>query len=206
MRFNDFKSQIEPLLVFSLADIRKIEPNFYRSRLNNWQKKGYITKLRRGYYIFTGTIPREEALLVIANRLYSPSYVSFETALSRYGLIPEAVYSITSASTKKTSAFKSPVANFIYHRIKPGSYFGYRLERFNDRNYKIAEMEKAVLDYLYINPRIVREADFQEWRFNSREFMQKADLAKLRTYAAAYDNKQQVKRVEKLLKLLRSAS
>jgi predicted transcriptional regulator of viral defense system len=142
----------------------------------------------------------EETLFLMVNHLYSPSYVSFETALSYYGLIPEGVYSITSAATKKTTSFKSPTANFIYHRIKPQLYFGYRLASQGGQGYKVADPEKAVLDYLYLHPEIVREADFQEWRFNSKGFLAMADLLTLRRYA--YGNKQLAKRLEKLIKLI----
>jgi predicted transcriptional regulator of viral defense system len=204
MRYQDLRQKLGDFVVFSLVDIRKIEPKFLRRRLNEWQDKGYIKKLRRGFYAFSDLALNEETLFLIANRLYLPSYVSFETALSYYGLIPEGVYSVTSAATKKTANFKSPVANFMYHRIKPRLYFGYRLEKKQGQGYKIAEMEKAVLDYLYLHPEIVREADFHEWRFDGKEFLAKADLAKMRRYAAEFGNRQIPKRLEKLLKLMKT--
>ncbi len=105
MKYQQLRSRFKNHLVFSLSDIRKIEPNFYRVRLNEWQNHGYIKKLRRGYYLFADTPLDEPALSLIANRLYAPSYVSFESALSRHGLIPEGVYAVTSASTRKTAVF-----------------------------------------------------------------------------------------------------
>ena len=105
MYFQDFKAQLKDFQIFSISDIRKADPRFYPARLSEWQKKGYIKKLRRGYYIFADAILNEAALFLIANRLYMPSYVSFESALSYYGLIPEGVYSVTSACGKKTSSF-----------------------------------------------------------------------------------------------------
>src|ERR1700690_2530920 len=116
--------------------------------------------------MFTDTALSEEALFLIANKLYSPSYVSFEMALSYYDLIPEGVYSITSAAGKKTTKFKTPIGEFAYRKIKPELLFGYRLQKQGKQRYKLAEMEKAVLDYLYLNPKITRKADFYEWRFN----------------------------------------
>lgn len=201
MQYNEFKDQFKDYIVFSLAEIQKINPGFYRNRLNDWQKKGYIKKLRRGFYIFADLEMNENVLFLIANRIYPPSYISFESALAYYGLIPEGVYTVTSASTAKTAKFKTPIAEFLYRRVKTNLMFGYRLEKYGNRNYRIAEIEKTVLDYLYFNPRIVREDDFGEWRFNCREFLEKADLEKMRRYCAEFKNKNFTKRCEKLVEL-----
>ena len=203
MQYQTLKEQLKDFPVFSISDIRKIEPNFYRRRLNEWQDKNYIKKLRRGFYMFTDTTLNEEVLFLIANRLYTPSYVSFESALSYYGLIPEGVYSITSACGRKTSSFHTPIAEFVYRRIKPQLLFGYSLQKQGLQTYKIAEIEKAVLDYLYLNPNIIQDADFYEWRFNSQEFLSRANISKLNEYAKAFNNKSLIKRLEKLLELMK---
>lgn len=199
MQYQDFKEQLKNFVVFSVSDINKIDPDFYPARLGAWQKKGYIKKLRRGYYMFSDVAPNEEAFFLIANKLYAPSYISFESALSYYGLIPEGVYSITSACGKKTARFKAPVADFAYRKVKPQLLFGYNLQKHGNQAYKIADMEKAVLDYLYLNPTIAQEADFHEWRFNSQEFLARADLAKMREYAKQFKNKRLIERLEKLI-------
>lgn len=199
MKYQELKEQLKDFVVFSLNDIRKIEPDFYRRRLNEWQIKGYIKKLRRGYYMFSDIPLDEKTLSLIANKLYCPSYVSFEMALSYYGLIPEGVYSITSASSKKTTRFKTPIAEFSYHSIKPALMFGYRLENQNGQKYKIAEMEKALLDYLYLNPHVAGKADFYEWRFNGKEFLANADMLKLNKYAEAFRNKRLMIRLKKII-------
>lgn len=205
MQYIEFRDKLKDFAVFSLADIRKVEPKFYRARLNEWQDKGYIKKLRRSFYMFADLSLNEEMLFLVANRLYSPSYVSLETALSFYGLIPEGVYSLTSVSTKKTVSFKTPITEFSYRKIKPALLFGYRLETQKGQGYKIADIEKAVLDYIYLNPAIIKEADFHEWRFNSQEFLAKADMTKLHSYAKAFKNKSFIAQVEMLLALMRRA-
>jgi predicted transcriptional regulator of viral defense system len=202
MQYQVFKEKLKDFSVFSLSDIRKIEPSFHRRRLNEWQEKGYIKKLRRGYYIFADVIENEEMLFLIANHLYTPSYISFESALSYYGLIPEGVYSITSASGRKTARFSTPIAEFAYRKIKQGLLFGYRLQKLGNQSYKVAEIEKVVLDYLYVNPHIAEEADFHEWRFNSAEFLAKADLSKLFEYAEEFQSKILLSRLKKLLALI----
>ncbi|MFH0928378.1 MAG: hypothetical protein V1821_02795 [bacterium] len=205
MRFQEFRQKFKDFIVFSLDDIRKADLRFHRRRLNDWQNKGYLKKLRRGYYLFSETPLNEKALHLIADRLYSPSYISFETALSWYGLIPEGVYSVTAASSRKTSSFKTPIGNFLYQRIRPDLFFGYRLEKYHEQGYKIAEMEKALLDYLYFHPKISDEADFHEWRFNSQEFLAKANMEKLQNYAKAFQNKRFLARLEKLLIMIQIA-
>jgi predicted transcriptional regulator of viral defense system len=205
MQYHKLKEQLKDFIIFSLSDIRKVDPKFYRPRLNEWQAKGYIKKLRRGYYMFADLALNEDALFLIANRLYAPSYVSFEMALSHYGLIPEGVYSVTSASSKKTTSFETPITRFSYRKIKPSLFFGYQLQKHRGQWYKIAEIEKAVLDHLYLNPKIAQEADFYEWRFNSEEFLEKSDMIKLHKYAAAFKNKRLTIRLEKLLAFMRQA-
>lgn len=205
MRYQEFREKLKKFIVFTLTDIRKIEPNFYGPRLHEWQQKGYIKKLRRGYYMFSGTPINEPALFLLANRLYAPSYVSFETALSYYGLIPEGVYAVTSATTRKTAAFKTPLAEFSYRTIKAPLFFGYRLEAYGGERYKIAEIEKVVLDYLYFNPHISQAADFYEWRFNSQEFLARADMPKLRAYTKIFNSPRLADRLKQLLLLMRQA-
>lgn len=205
MRYHELREKLKDFVIFSLTNIRKIEPDFYRPRLNEWQEKGYIRKLRRGYYMFSDLPLNEKVLFLIANKLYTPSYVSFEAALSYYGLIPEGVYSITSASSKKTTRFKTPITEFSYNRIKQSHFFGYKLEEQMGQQYKIAEIEKAVLDYVYAHPEIVKDADFYEWRFNSQEFLIRADIVRFRTYADAFKNKVFSKRIERLLILIHNS-
>ena len=103
-------------------------------------------KVRNGLYSLRADPPPNEA---IANRLYSPSYISFEYALSRYGIIPESVYAITSATTQITREFLVNNKSFVYSRIKKQAYRGYKAEKAGGITILIAEPEKALVDYLY---------------------------------------------------------
>jgi len=203
MRYLELKEKLKNFTIFSLSDIRKIENNFDRRRLNEWQGKGYIKKLRRGYYIFSNTFLNEEVLFLIANKLYSPSYVSSEMALSFYGLIPEGVYHVTSISTLKTENFKTPIAEFSYRMVKPELFFGYQLVRVGNQQYKIAEIEKTVLDFLYLNPQMSDQATFFEWRFNSKNFLAKADMIKFSKYLNIFKNKRLAMRVNKFIQFIK---
>ena len=103
-------------------------------------------KIRNGLYTLRTEIPAEE---LIANRLYTPSYISFEYAMARYNLIPESVYSITSATTKTTREFTVNNLAYTYSHIKNTAYRGYITEKLNRSTILIASPEKALVDYLY---------------------------------------------------------
>ena len=127
--------------------------------------------------------------------LYNPSYISFETAFAYYGLIPESVYGITSASTRKTYAFKTSLAKFSYRTIKPSLFFGYLLAEQNGRYFKIASPEKAVLDYFYINPCIKNNNDFESLRIDKGEFLKIIDRNKISIFLRRFERKALKKRI-----------
>ena len=203
MQYNQLQAQLKDFFVFSLMDIRKIEPQFHRRRLNEWQDKGYLRKLRRGYYMFVDVQLNEEKLFLIENKFYALSYVSFQMALSYYGLIPEGVYAITSATSKKTEKFKTPIGEFLYRNLKPQLFFGYALRKIGQQPLKLAEMEKAVLDYLYLNSKSARPADLQEWRFNGRDFLARADLSKFNRYVKAFNSPVLEKRAKQFMNFVK---
>src|SRR3989338_3736025 len=147
MQFIELRQQLKDFMVFSLQDIRKIEANFDLRRLSEWQDKGYIKMIRQGYYIFFDLVINEQVMFLIANKIYAQSYISLESALSYYGLIPEGVYAITSIYTRKTEKFKTMIAEFFYRKLKPELFFGYKLINIAEQQYKIAEIEKTILDY-----------------------------------------------------------
>ena len=98
--YQEFRKVLYGFPVIMPTDIHLSLPDFDMKNLIYWQKKGYVIKLRNGYYMFTDYKTTEHTLFHIANELYDLSYVSMESALSHYGLIPEGVYSIISNSPK----------------------------------------------------------------------------------------------------------
>lgn len=165
-----FRKTLEGFPVITLADIRMAFPDFDMKNLINWQKKGYIVKLRNGFYLFADRKVTEHSLYQIANKLYEPSYVSLESALAFYGLIPEGVYSVQSVSTRKTNAFTTPVGTFHYFSMKNELYFGYRLVTDqSDHPLRMASLEKAVLDFLYLRPDVNDYAAFEALRWHQDE-------------------------------------
>ncbi len=202
MNFLEFRNNLSPYPVFSLRDVLKTIPDFHRIQLDRWKKKGYIKKIKRGLYCFEDYDQNQNFLFYSANKIHSPSYISLETALKHYGLIPEEIFQITSLSTKKTETFKTPIGNFNYHHIKPDLYWGYRLVDFRHSKIRMAEPEKAILDYLYFHPSLKTTDDFNSIRINRDEWRMGINPEKLKTYLAAFHNKQLVKRATVFLKTL----
>ncbi len=199
MNFVYFKNSLRDFPVFSIADIRAAHGGFDRRRLSEWQKKRYIKKIIKGYYLFSDVDMNEDTLSAIANKIYKPSYISFETAMSHYRLIPESIYMITSASTKRTSLFETPVARFSYRTIKPALFFGYSLL---PGRIKMAFMEKAILDYFYINPAVQTDDDFASLRINREEMLSRVNKERLADYMRRFSQKRLSKRMEHFLEWL----
>lgn len=205
MHYIELREKLKDFTIFSLSDIRRIAPSFHRRRLNDWQEKGYIKKIVKGYYIFSDLDINEDVLFQIANRIYDPSYISFEMALSHYKLIPESVYGITSASSRKTRTFKTKIAAFIYKTLKPDLFFGYVIADTGKKRYKIASCEKAILDYFYLNAFIKKPSDFEGIRINKENYYEVVDEGKLRRYLERFRNKALTKRISGFLEFIKNA-
>jgi hypothetical protein len=124
----------------------------------------------------------------IAFRLYSPSYISLEKALSVYGIIPEMVYGITSVTPKTTREFRNKFGDFTYRHIKPTLFFGYREDK--ERRCLMAEPEKALLDYLYLNLSKIDPCEAaEEFRFNVKVIKKEISGAKLKKYLQLFNNR-----------------
>lgn len=115
--------------------------------LHRYKKRGFILQLKRGFYVFPDALPPD---VYVANKLYSPSYISLEFALSYYGVIPETVYEITSVTMKATRRFETLGKIFSYRKIKKTAYTGYSAERQGGVSFYIADAEKAFVDANYL--------------------------------------------------------
>lgn len=202
MRFLEFKENLKTFTLFSIRDIKKIDNNFHRRRLTEWQEKGYIKKIIKGYYIFCDVELNESVLFEIANKIHNPSYVSFEMALSFYRLIPESVYMITSVSTRRPYRHSTPISVFSYRKIKPELYFGYRIEHSINNRFKIASIEKSILDHFYLNPHI---SEFDTLRINAESFWQQIDEDKLFIFLEKFSQKRLSRTIKQFWEFMKNA-
>lgn len=114
--------------------------------LGRYVRKGVLMKLRNGLYAVSRNPP---SAYRISNALYSPSYVSFESALSYHGLIPETVYAVTAATPKTTREFTVNGTPYIHHHIRKDAFTGYMPIKIRGETIMMAEPEKALMDQLY---------------------------------------------------------
>lgn len=130
---------------------------FPRNKVSALEKRGKIIRLKKGLYVVSEKIthmPVSRELL--ANHLYGPSYLSLETALSFYGMIPERVFTIRSMTTKRAKVFETPFGNFDYKTVS-ADYFsiGLRQEIIeNQYAFLIAVPTKAVCDMIITTPNL----------------------------------------------------
>ena len=119
-----------------------------RSKLSSMAKNGEIFPIVKGLYETEKGTPG----IYLAGSIYGPSYVSFEYALGHYGLIPEAVYTLTCATfeKKKAKKYETPFGTFTYRDV-PSEAFPLALKLVNEDGYyyRIATPEKALCDMLY---------------------------------------------------------
>jgi hypothetical protein len=134
--------------------------NGYQSpydKVSALEKSGEIVRLKKGMYVVSDRISRKPVSReLIANHLYGMSYVSLETALSRYGLIPETVRTVRSVTTKRAKRFENTFGRFEYVTV-PSGYFSIGISQQiveNEYAYLIATPEKAICDLVLATPRL----------------------------------------------------
>ena len=143
------------------------------------EKQGVIIRLKRGLYVVnpehSGKTLSSE---LIANHLYTPSYISMSTALRYYGLIPEAVYVHKSMTVKHSRSFQTPVGSYDYKYISREAFsIGVRSMHKGDYAFLIASPEKALCDLIAnsskVNLRYMKDVEIyleQDIRMDMDEF------------------------------------
>ena len=119
-----------------------------KAKLSRMAQKGECILITRGLYETDLTVPAH----LLAGSIYGPSYISFEYALSMYGLIPEAVHTVTCAcfGKKKMKRYNTPFGLFTYRDVPPEAFpLALELKNEGEYWYRIATAEKALCDRLY---------------------------------------------------------
>jgi len=166
--------------IFTLLDVIKTFPGekeaTVKVQLHRFAKKGQTVQIKRGLYCFNSSTVDE---LELAGVLYQPSYVSMETALNYYGLIPDIPLAVSSVTLTTTKHLKNSFGNFDYYKTKPSLFFGFTpIETPNNGVINMADKEKALLDYLYLR----KMKGLADSRLNTKIL----DLKKYKKYALSY--------------------
>jgi predicted transcriptional regulator of viral defense system len=202
MNFIQFKELFYPYQIVSVREILKTIPAFNTRRLVEWQQKGYLKKIRNNWYLFSDIKQDEHFQFLIANRIYSPSDISLESALSYYNIIPETTFSVFSVCSLKTQEFNIFSVRFKYHHVKPTLLFGYKLIGDLAQSTRIAYPEKAIIDYLYLHSEIKSIEDLEGMRFNYSLIKESIDPLRMKDYAGIFQSKALINRVNLLINAL----
>ena len=141
----------DPIFASSLLLAGDINPKTVRLQLSRWVKSGRITQLRRGLYSIAPPYQKTKPHpFLLANHLRRASYVSLQSALAFYGLIPETVNSVVSVTTSRPERLETPLGVFEFRHIQPKLLFGYHMTDLAGQNALVATPEKALLDLVYL--------------------------------------------------------
>ena len=163
------------LTVADLEKVLDLKRDSLYVTLNRLVKSGVLVRLAKNIYsLFTETVDTEK----IAGELYFPSYLSFEQALSQYGILSQIPYTQTFATTRPTKKMIIAEVEVEYSHLKKELFFGYILK--NGKN--IAEKEKALLDQLYMVSMGKRSINIEELDLRG------IDIGKLTEYAKKFPN------------------
>jgi predicted transcriptional regulator of viral defense system len=151
MNIHQLSKQI-PVSVFThtlLEDILSPHVNNVNAKISYMIKKGELIHLKKGVYAFAKEYQTNPIdMISVANTLYAPSYVSFDYALSYYGLTPERVYEVTSATMRMKKEFTTPIGRFTY-KVVPLQAYALGVDWSYDKTQGgklIATAEKALCD------------------------------------------------------------
>lgn len=138
----------------SLLKTGPVDPVDLGRQLSRWVNSGKLIQIRRGLYTLSDRYRKTPPHpFYVANRLKRGSYISLQSALEHYGLIPEYVPTVVSVTTGRPEALSTSIGTFIFKHIKKDLLFGYSSMDMGDGQMAlIANPEKALLDLLYLTP------------------------------------------------------
>lgn len=146
-----------------------------RMKIKRLVQQGDLIPIRRGLY----ETNRHVSPHLLAGVIYSPSYISFASALSAYGMIPERVYACTSATQKKNRRknYQTAFGTFLYQDV-PAAVYPYGVlwkTEGEEYSYQIATPEKALCDMLYVQSPVhslsgIKFLLFEDLRIDEEEF------------------------------------
>ena len=177
-----------------------------KAKLSRMVKQGECFHVAKGLYETDRNVPG----YLLAGSIYGPSYISFAYALGFYGMIPEAVYTVTSATfeKKKKKKYETAFGTFTYRDV-PSAVFPLAIRLVQEGNYfyRIAEPEKALCDQLYTlspvsNTKALADMLFEDLRIEESELW-KLDAEKI-SFLSEYYHSTNVKKLAILLRRVKN--
>ena len=203
VKFDELLSIVsgEPVFSSSLLLAGESGSESVRCQLSRWVKTGKLIQLRRSVYMLA--IPyrnKEPHPFLLANRMKAASYVSLQSALAYYGLIPEYVPVVTSVTTGRPEVVNLPVGTFSFKHVKKSFFSGYtRLSLTGGEFAFIAFPEKALLDLVHLTS----GGDCLEYLSGLRlQNLDQLNLERLRNYAESMNSAKLCRAVKCIVDLL----
>jgi hypothetical protein len=176
MKFRELERQVPPGGVFRTGWLLagQSSPANVRRQLDRWVKNGRIIRLRREVYAIADAHGNPVSHpFTAANVMKKGSYVSLQSALAHYGMIPEYVPVTTSVTTGRPEELETPIGRFQYRHVSQRLFYGFSdVEIRPDQRVLLADPEKALVDLLYLSPRSDNKSFLRELR------LQPADLSR----------------------------
>ena len=171
----------EPIFETGLLLAGDVDPSDVRRQLSRWVKAGRLYQLRRGLYALAPPFQKVKPHpFVIANRMVRGSYISLQSALAYYGLIPEVVPVVTSVTMARPAQWETPLGVYAFRHIKTDLFFGYRLVDVSPgQRAFVATPEKALLDLTYLHPGGDSLAYLRELRLQNLDRLDLDELQRL---------------------------
>jgi predicted transcriptional regulator of viral defense system len=144
----------QPVFTAGLLISGDVDPRDVRRQLSRWKEAGKVVQLRKGVYAlaqeFRSGWPHP---FLVANQLVKASYVSLQSALAFYGMIPENVPVTTSVTTGRPWSWDTPAGSFSYRHLKPAFFHSYHgTEVAPGAVALVATREKALCDLVHLTP------------------------------------------------------
>jgi hypothetical protein len=183
MKFDSLLDAVgdEPVFETGLLLAGDVDPVDVRHQLSRWMEAGRIYQLRRGLYSlappFRKVVPHP---FLVANRLAPGSYVSLQSALAHYGLIPEYVPVTTSVGAGRPASWDTPLGRFELRHLRADLVTGFRPVPLGaGQEALLASPEKALLDLVYLTNAGESRAYLGELRLQNLEILDLAELDRL---------------------------
>jgi predicted transcriptional regulator of viral defense system len=160
------------MFVFRIGDVVRLTGlgrESVKVMLHRYARAGWIWRVTRGVYSVT------ENTRVVATSITHPSYLSFSTAYHLHGVIEQIPHTLTVATSKGRKPVDTDIGSVTFVQVRPSLMFGFRKERYPDGDATIAELEKAVVDSVYLP----RHASFED----TIEAVRACDVERLEAYA-----------------------
>lgn len=171
-------------------------------QLTRWVRAGKLCQMRRGVYLLAEPHSKVSAHpFLVANKIKGASYVSLQSALAYYGLIPEYTPVTTSITTGRPGKYNTPAGVFSYHHIKKSLFGDYACVKVSDHQHAfIATPEKSLLDLIYLTP----HGDSLEYLIELRlQNTERLDVNTLLALAKKSKSQKLIRAARKIIKLIK---